>query len=211
MTFTLSFTKRGFEVAHKLVSRRAEDEPEVPQIPPLAALIFVLTLVAFFVVLFAISYTYGHLITTLCMVESASSTAYVPITTVEPTDDAPPAYSEDGTPKPVDEEDNLVHTKPITASLRDTVQHLKAKAGFWSRFRGLQVYVVWNFARSLLVGIFSATSHNPFVVIGASILAEIALVSFSSFCSTTKELCQLVTNAAISGKSSHDMDSRYYQ
>jgi len=165
------------EVAHSLVMKRSDDEPDVHQIPPMAALIFLLTCAIFFVLLAAISYTYGHLITTLCMVESPSSNAYVPIESVEPADDAPPAYTEDGVPKPIDTEVNLVRTQPITASLRATVLHLRARAGFWSRFRGLSVYLVWNFARSVIVGILSAASSNPFLMIFASIVAEIALAN----------------------------------
>lgn len=156
--------------------KRQADQSDDHQIPPVAALIFLLTCLAFFVLLAAISYTYGHLITTLCMVESSSSNAYVPIVSVEPADDAPPAYTEDGVPKPNDAEVNLVRTQPITASLRATVLHLRARAGFWSRFRGLSVYIVWNFARSFVVGMLSAASNSPFGMIIAAIIAEIALV-----------------------------------
>lgn len=172
-----SFAKRGIEVVQAISMKRQSDEPDVHQIPPFAALIFLLTCVAFFVLLAAISYTYGHLITTLCMVESSSSNAYVPIGSVDPADDAPPAYTEDGAPKPIDAEVNLVRTQPITASLRATIMHLTARAGFWSRFRGLSVYIVWNFARSFVVGMLSAASSNPFSMIFAAIVAEVALVS----------------------------------
>lgn len=170
--------RRGIEVSNVLLKKRQSEEqdPDVPQIPPMAALIFILTVTVFTVLLAAFSYTYGHVITTLCMVETSSSQAYVPIETVEPTDDAPPAYTEDGVPKPADPEINIVRTQPITSSLRGTIQHLRAHAGFWSRFRGLAVYFVWNFARSVVVAIFSAASHNPFISIVAAIIAEVALV-----------------------------------
>lgn len=166
------------EFTRKLVTRSDDRQPDAPEISPLAALIFVLTVTAFAVLFAAISYTYGHLITTLCMVESASSQAYVPIESVEPADDAPPAYTEDGVPKPTDPEHHIIRTQPITASLRTTVEHLKARAGFWSRFRGLGVYFVWNFARSFVVGLLTATSQNPFIAIIAAIVAEVALVSY---------------------------------
>ncbi|KAK5955194.1 hypothetical protein OHC33_003874 [Knufia fluminis] len=173
-----SFAKRGMEMAnHAFSMKQQADEPDVHQIPPLAALIFLLTCVAFFVLLAAISYTYGHLITTLCMVESSSSNAYVPIHSVEPAEDAPPAYTEDGVPKPNDAEVNIVRTQPITASLRATILHLTAKAGFWARLRGLSVYFVWNFARSIVVGMLSAASSNPFGMMIAAIIAEILLAN----------------------------------
>lgn len=170
--------RSGVEISGALLRKRQSEDPDpdVPKIPPLAAFVFILTVLAFSLLLAAISYTYGHVITTLCMIESSSSNAYVPIESVEPADDAPPAYTEDGVPKPADAEVNIIRTRPITTSLRATVDHLRARAGFWSRFRGLAVYFVWNFARSIIVAIFSATSRNPFVTIIAAIIAEVALV-----------------------------------
>ena len=172
-----TLAKRGLEVAHGLSQQ--QDGNAKPQINPISGLIFLLTLAAFFLLLGAMSYTYGHLIPILAMVESSSSTAYIPIQTVEPVDDdAPPAYTEDGVPKPIPPEANLIRTRPVTTSIRATILHLRAKAGFWSRFRGLSVYLIWNFARSVFVGILSAVSDSPFAVIFAAILAEIALVSY---------------------------------
>lgn len=177
MTLSYNIAKRGIEAVHGYTKNSQNDGPEEHQIPALGAFIFFLTLMFFFFLMGAITYTYGHLITTLCMVESSSSQAYVPIGSVEPADDAPPAYTEDGLPKPADAEINLVRTEPITASLRTTIVHLKARAGFWSRFRGLGVYLVWNVGRGFITGIISAGSRNPFFTIIASILAEVALVS----------------------------------
>lgn len=173
-----SIARRGLELSNALLKRRPSEEqdPDVPQIPPMAAVVFFVTVTVFAVLLAAFSYTYGHVITTLCMIETSSSQAYVPIESVEPADDAPPAYTEDGIPKPADPEINIVRTQPITSSLRGTIQHLRERAGFWSRFRGLACYFVWNFARSAVVAIFSAASHNPFVTIVMAIVAEIALV-----------------------------------
>lgn len=182
MTLAHSLASRGVHIAHSYVTKRqADDQPDTHQIPPIGALIFLLTVVFFFLALAGLSYTYGHLFTTLCMVESSSQTAYVPIESVEPVDDEPPAYSEDGVPKPVDAEVNLIKTQPITASLRETFLHLRARAGYWSRFRGLGVYIIWNFARGIVVGILTAFPGSFFQsimwAILASIIAEIALVS----------------------------------
>lgn len=164
-----------------VLRKRQTDHPNPDAtIPPLGAFILILTFLFFSLLLGAISYTYGHVVTTLCMIESSSSNAYVPIEPVEPADDAPPAYTEDGAPKPLDAEMNIIRTKPLTTSLRATVQHLQSRGGFRSRFRGLACYFVWNFARSVVVAILSAASHNPFVTIVAAILAEVALVSMSS-------------------------------
>lgn len=170
------FAKRGVEVVHGLAVRASDDKPETPQINPVSALILVLTVAGFFVFLVGLGYTYGHLITTLCMVESSSSQTYVPIESVEPTEDAPPAYTEDGMPKPVDPELNIIRTQPVTASLRATVSHLQARAGFWSRFRGFGAYFSWNFARNMLVSILTLGSRNPLLMILITIVAEVALV-----------------------------------
>lgn len=180
----------GIEMTNVLLRKRQSDEPnpDVVHIPPMAAFIFLLTLAAGMMLLAAISYTYGHIITTLCMIEPSSSNAYVPIESVEPADDAPPAYTEDGLPKPTDSEVNIIRTRPITTSLRATVEHLRARGGFWSRFRGLGVYFVWNFARSFVVGMFSAASHNAFVAIVAAIVAEVLLVRAFSLRDVGSEL-----------------------
>lgn len=168
----------GIKMTNVLLRKRQADEPnpDVTRIPPMAAFVFLVTVAAAMLVIAALSYTYGHVITTLCMIESSSSNAYVPIESVEPADDSPPAYIEDGLPKPADPEVNIVRTRPITTSLRATVEHLRSQGGFWSRFRGLGVYFAWNFARDFVVGIFSAASGNPFVTIVAAIIAEVALV-----------------------------------
>lgn len=177
MTLIHKLARRSVDAVHTYATN-GDDAPEI-KIPVLGALIFFLTLMFFFFLMVSISYTYGHLITTLCMVESSSSQAYVPIGSVEPADDAPPAYTENGLPKPADAEINLVRTRPITASLRETITHLRARAGFWSRFRGLGVYLAWNIGRSFVTGIISAGSKNAFFTVIATIIAEVALVSLS--------------------------------
>lgn len=153
-----------------------DGDNETVQVSPFAFMIFLLTVVVFALTIAAISYTYGHLITTLCMVESPSTQTYVPIGNVDPDAEEPPAYSEDGAPKPLDSETGIVRTVPLTSSLRMTVTHLRAKAGFWSRFRGLGVYICWNILRAIVVGIFSAIFNNFFMLSLAAILAEVALV-----------------------------------
>jgi hypothetical protein len=42
---------------------------------------------------------------------------------------------------------------PITSKLRRAVKHLRSRGGFWSRFRGLSMYIVLSFAHSFLVGL----------------------------------------------------------
>lgn len=108
------------------------------------------------------------------MIETPAAQAYVPVGTSTDSD-APPAY--DAAPKPDDEEADvlLVQNKPITSSIRGTVQHLRAKAGYWSRFRGLSVFLVWNFVRSLITNIIGAPFMHPVGFIAAAIIAETML------------------------------------
>lgn len=195
------------KVANGLIMKRqAEDgDPDAPQISATATFIFILTMIVFSLIFAAIAYTYDNLIVTLCMVESSSTNTYVPIQAVEPTGDEPPAYSEDGILGTTGSEINIVRTQPITASLRATVRHLRARAGFRSLFRGLSVFLVWNFAASFIVGLFSGATNNLFVAFVASIFAQLALVSASHVYINLETLILPV------GKRPHDLDSRCHQ
>lgn len=158
-----------------LVALAGDDQPgDEKPINPLALLVITLTFLAFLMLMFTISYTYGHLIPTLCMIETPSAEAYVPVSAALDTD-APPAYA--STPKPDDEEDEilLVQKKPITSSIRGTISHLRAKAGYWSRFRGLSVFLVWNFVRSIITNIIGAPFMHPVGFAVAAIIAETLL------------------------------------
>lgn len=123
------------------------------------------------------------------MIESSETEAYVPVSNIEPTD--PPAYSATTAPKPpngtpenvegdaeTDEpEVLLVRNKPITESLRQTILHLRTRAGYWSRFRGLSMYLVWNFAGGILISILSGASGVRIYVALAAIVAETLLAT----------------------------------
>lgn len=158
-----------------LVALADKDQPgDEKPINPLALLVIALTFLGFLMLMFTISYTYGHLIPTLCMIETPSPQAYVPVGAAINAD-APPAY--DATPKPDDEEADilLVANKPITSSIRGTIQHLRARAGYWSRFRGLSVFLVWTFVRSFITNLIAGPFMHPLVFVGAAIIAETLL------------------------------------
>jgi hypothetical protein len=112
------------------------------------------------------------------MVESPETTAYVPVDSIEPAD--PPAY--EAAPKPADEQEPLtdpeillVQKKPVTSSLRGTILHLRQRAGYWSRFRGLSMYMVWNIGGGLLVGLFTPITRNRLVLGLVTILVQVLL------------------------------------
>ena len=66
--------------------------------------------------------------------------------------------------KPTDENDPelLAPTplKPITSKLRTTVKHLRSRAGFWSRFRGMSMFVAYTMARGFLSGFVPVPTNS---------------------------------------------------
>jgi hypothetical protein len=118
------------------------------------------------------------------MIETAESNTYVPVSSIDEEDEnSPPAYSSmPGAPKPnpVDPDVLLLKKGPITSSLRGTVLHLRAKAGYMSRFRGLSIFLVWAFCRGLIGGSITSIKplHNPFGAIIAHVIGEICLSTF---------------------------------
>ncbi|KIV95010.1 hypothetical protein PV10_02718 [Exophiala mesophila] len=196
MTLTTHLLRRSMHAAHSMHttannmhSGKPHPDPE-HHISPLAALIFFLTGLVFLILLFSIGYTYGHVIPTLCMIESPETAAYVPVGNLESGSNEPPAYTaEPTTPKPahgqsdqemdgqIDDDVLLITNKPITASLRATVLHLRARAGYWSRFRGLSMYLVWNMATGFLISIMGGALGNRLITAVAAIIAETALAT----------------------------------
>lgn len=81
------------------------------------------------------------------MVETPMVTAFK-LDTPE-TDNLDPFVSSDSLKKPIvsttESEVLLIKTKPITAKIRTTMKHLRTKAGPWSRFRGLHIYLIYHF------------------------------------------------------------------
>jgi hypothetical protein len=104
------------------------------------------------------------LIATLAAVEDTNPDIYVRI-----------ASDPDPT-KPANEEDpELIAAtppKPVTSKLRTAVKHLRTRAGFWSRFRGMGMFVAYTGARGFL------TSCLP--VLTTSYLAQFVVQSFVS-------------------------------
>ncbi|RMZ77866.1 hypothetical protein DV738_g4093, partial [Chaetothyriales sp. CBS 135597] len=127
------------------------------------------------------------------MIESPETEAYLPVNALalsgdESTD--PPAYEETeaddeadaapaaGGPKPDDVELRLVRNKPVTASLRASIQHLKRHGGYMARLRGLGLYFLWNFAVNILTAILSFMfGDRPMSISLAATLAELAFAT----------------------------------
>ena len=117
------------------------------------------------------------------MIETAETNAYVAVDNLEEDDNSPPAYSSmPGAPKPnpVDPEVLLLKKAPVTSSLRGTVNHLRAKAGWTSRFRGFTIFLVWAMCRGFVGGIIANIPgfRTIFGAMIAHVLAEICLSTF---------------------------------
>ncbi|KEF60500.1 uncharacterized protein A1O9_02061 [Exophiala aquamarina CBS 119918] len=192
MSLSQNLVRRGLDAAHGMhgmMSGSDQGDKKPVHVSPIAALIFFLTALSMVALVFSIGYTYGHIVPTLCMIESSETEAYVPVNNIDPTD--PPAYSATAVPKPtngtpanaesdaeMDEPEGLlVRNKPITASIRQTILHLRARAGYMSRFRGLSMYLVWNFASGILISILSGASGVRIYIALAAIVAETLLAT----------------------------------
>lgn len=80
------------------------------------------------------------------MVEAPTATAYLKSETIAESDDPDaPLIGVDEKATLKEPELLVVKAQPITARFRTTIQHLRARAGYFSRFRGLQVAVLYHF------------------------------------------------------------------
>lgn len=73
----------------------------------------------------------------------------------------------------------LLHAqpKPITSKLSTTIKHLQERAGPWSRFRGLSIFLVFAFLRDAVVSCITfGSGYEPSLVsFVAQVVAEVAL------------------------------------
>lgn len=146
--------RRGTELA----SAHFQDPEKQPQqISGALAASLALTVLIFSVAMWAVEYTYGGVVGTLAAVEDSNPDVYVRI-------DNPP---EDDPTKPFDpnepEHANLSpRPQPVTSKLRTTIKHLRARAGFWSRFRGFAMYLTYALARGIIAA-FIPVAKGSFI------------------------------------------------
>ncbi|KAL4880604.1 hypothetical protein BJY04DRAFT_191084 [Aspergillus karnatakaensis] len=118
--------------------------------PWLAGLLFV-TIIAFAVTAFSVEYTYGLLVPTLAAVEESNPDLYLRV-------ENDPANKTPGDPIDLEAEAETTAPKPVTSKLRTTIRHLRSRAGRWSRFRGLSMFIAYGFAQSFLAGLVPVSS-----------------------------------------------------
>lgn len=80
----------------------------------------------------------------------------------------------DGIP-PVEPELLIVKSKPITATIRKTMKHLRAQAGRWSGFRGIVLASVYRLLYVLLASILTPRSSAPLIHVFVFVVANVAL------------------------------------
>ena len=127
----------------------AKEPKKLPfKMPVWGGLVLLTTIIAYFLIMFAVRYTLELLLTTLATVETPS---YSPIA-LPPTSARVPLLAEDtkDDSTKADTDLALVKNKPITAKIRSSLRHLKAVAGPWSRFRGVHVAVIYAISYQLL-------------------------------------------------------------
>jgi hypothetical protein len=174
--------RRGVEVTRATLSNTPDGEkPKMPKISPWAALLVTLTILGFAVLFFAIQYSYLNIVGTLTIIESPETDAYVPVNTLPPSNDDDD--DDDSHPKPPASEPLLepdlllIKTKPITSSIRRTINHLRYNYGYASRFRGLALFLVWSLTHSLIVQFFGVPRfmNNWLGFALASVIADVIL------------------------------------
>lgn len=113
---------------------------------PGAATLLILTVLIFIAVLTAIRYTLLIVVATNAQVESPTH-SYVPLD-----NQAPKPFSDAGEPMiPNDPEVILIQDQAITGSIRRTLKHLQARAGYLARFRGFWCAVCYAVLSQLLL------------------------------------------------------------
>jgi hypothetical protein len=138
--------RRGVD-AHRNVSQIAEYN-----MPVWGTAILVATFVLYMAVISAVDYTYGRVIAALLIIESPQAILFEPIANNDP--DATIGQK-------TEPELLLVKQRPITAGFRSTIKHLKSKAGFKSRFRGVSCYIIYMVAVQFVANFISVFSFLP--------------------------------------------------
>ncbi|KAJ7688795.1 hypothetical protein B0H14DRAFT_3051755 [Mycena olivaceomarginata] len=107
-----------------------------------------------FVILASIQYTHGQVVASLAMIESPSSNLIVKRNEPAYTDEKPliPAPELDA-----DVELTLINHKPITASLCGTLVHLRRVGGWFARWRGLHISILYMILHAAFTHIFGAS------------------------------------------------------
>ncbi|CAG7916405.1 unnamed protein product [Penicillium olsonii] len=161
-SITGSLVRRGTEAAIGTFQKK----PDQPNGGLIA--LFAITAVVFGLIFWSIEYTYAMVIATLAAVEDTNPDIYVRISNPDPT-------------KPNDEEAELAvptPPKPITNKLRTAVKHLRDRAGFWSRFRGMGIFLSYTAMNGFLFASVPVNENSLFYRFIVQSVVSIALANW---------------------------------
>ncbi|KAE8354032.1 hypothetical protein BDV28DRAFT_147510 [Aspergillus coremiiformis] len=163
-----SLVRRGMELASDMPLN--SKDPEVPSIHLSGWLagLFVFSVLAFVFVIFSIEYTYGMVVLTLAAIEETDPDIYVRIDT---------DFDPNKPTNPAEPEAAILRPKPITSKLRTTIKHLRARAGFWSRFRGFGAFMTYSLIQCFLYAILPVAITNFAAQFLARIVVGMALAN----------------------------------
>lgn len=176
--------KRGLDATHEKYrsgsSNQASQEENKPfGHPNVVAAFLVITSIVYFLAVASIQYVYGGVVATLTMVESPTATAVTARPVQSDEVDAPLLSADEKKTSSTEPELFYVKTKPITSKIRTTIKHLVAEAGPWSRFRGLQVALLYHFAHQMVFQLFTwAFGHQMLAQSFAAIATAVVLARF---------------------------------
>jgi len=139
--------RRGLE-ASKISGKPAEWEVSGWSVALITA-----TAVIFLALSTMIEYTYGHVVSTLTMVESPNMRTEVLQAIPSQDPDAP--LDEKKEVREIEADVLLVKQRPITSKFSSTIKHLRARAGRLSRFRGFSLFYVNQIITGRLAMLFA--------------------------------------------------------
>ncbi|EEQ87350.1 uncharacterized protein BDCG_02470 [Blastomyces dermatitidis ER-3] len=147
--------RRGMDATSGYLSPTSNDDNEERRkLSVWAILVFSVTAIVFGLISFAIQYTYGTVVATLAVVEDPHPDIYERIR------DSPDDSSKTTNAVRPGPDVALERLFPVTSTLRSAILHLRARAGPWSRFRGLGIYMCLVISRSILSQFFTFGRGN---------------------------------------------------
>ncbi|KAJ7309134.1 hypothetical protein DFH08DRAFT_1088310 [Mycena albidolilacea] len=146
------------------------------EISPIETLPVLFTGIIVFLILASIRYTLGDVVASLAMIESPSTTAAI-------VEHKLPAYADEEPLIPTEADVDVeitVNRKPITASLCKTMRHLRSVGGFFARWRGLGISILYSIAyglvSSILSGFLGALGHSVVSVLASLLLVRLHML-----------------------------------
>ena len=146
--------------------------------------LLLVTVMAYLFITFIITYTLELLLTTLATVETPSYTPIaLPLTSSGASLLGDDAKGQGEHAMTGSSDLALVKNKPITSKIRTTIKHLKAVAGPWSYFRGLQVAFIYTLSYQVIFFAFKLwippSKLSGLLEVAAAVFTHVLLTRWS--------------------------------